>query len=396
MIQCKTRAHEGEVKEGYDSYNSPEAFDVKLAQFDKLPLSGAMPRDREPWSSSYWPTSMGGVAVRWLDPKAPAQVRVSNQIGRYQFLTAEQVKSMSKERLNKLSPAEKYDIYMGHYDFPLTKAEWQFTQESLEADGSVPYWYGICHGWSAAAINELQPGAQAVMTNPDGVEVTFYRADIEALLSDVYAKFHWNRDSRITAEPDSTTVLGTRCESELRFDAKGRVVQSACRDVNPGALHLVLASHLGNPNEGKRHSFVVDISRNSEVWNQPVVGYNSKVVSKRAFDPKNDHRAQHRADGTESIVVVATDLIYLGELEPSLVDPAVTRNDARFFIRLLYELELDRDGVIIGGEWLDHPENKESVSLDFMWKSSKLPTNFDNLINYQAVKRIADQSRKGR
>ena len=47
-----------------------------------------------------------------------------------------------------------------------------------------------------------------------------------------------------------------------------------CEDTNPGAFHVVLTNFIGRLNR----SFIIDKTRDLEVWNQPVYSYESKIL----------------------------------------------------------------------------------------------------------------------
>jgi hypothetical protein len=67
-------------------------------------------------------------------------------------------------------------------------------------------------------------------------------------------------------------IIGTKCmnnENALRYDEYGRVINSECRDVNPGSLHVVAVNLLALEKRG----FVIDRIWDDQVWNQPVRGY---------------------------------------------------------------------------------------------------------------------------
>ncbi|MGE0174129.1 MAG: hypothetical protein AB7T49_15130 [Oligoflexales bacterium] len=377
VASCSMHRHgdRAQIKEAWDSMNSPERFEVKTAKFSELPLAGEMPVERYPWSDDYWGTYAGGVARRWQNPNNS----VDYNDHMYPLLTKEQIFDPSTD-LSKLSPAEKYDILRGRYDLPLTKSQWKRVAAAANpATGKVPTWYGICHGWAPATIAEPEPGAEITMTNPDGAKVKFYTSDINALISLIYANekhTHW---------------LGNRCEisnNNLLRDDQGRIVFPACRDTNPAALHLVLANFFGNPDPTKRKSFVVDVSRDVEVWNQAATGY--KVYSHEIvpFDPATDPAAQHRAPGTVSLVKVITELSYVGEIAPHKTPAMNRRGVYTKKMALQYTLELDANGVIIGGEWVS-----KKVP-DFIWQVTKKPETNGRYLDYAIVSDLLQKSRE--
>ena len=126
-----------------------------------------------------------------------------------------------------------------------------------------------------------------------------------------------------------------------------------CTDTNPGAFHIVLANQISSLNE----SFVVDITRDAEVWNQPVVGYHSKVL-------KTTHKISEKAaPGTVQEVFIETIMDYIEEVPQSFKREKAPESVVSE--TYTYTLELDKRGRIIGGEWTSFERP------DFIWKVSR-------------------------
>ena len=138
-----------------------------------------------------------------------------------------------------------------------------------------------------------------------------------------------------------------------------------CKDVNAGALHLVLTNMVGIHGRG----FVADIDRFNDVWNQPVTDYQTSVVGEEAVSEFD------RAQGVARKVRVSTKFTYGEELK--FFTPEIAATGARNFVskkpvtgtphqafrhkQYEYILELDATGKIIGGEWLTQTRP------DFLW-----------------------------
>lgn len=71
-------------------------------------IDGLNELDAEPWSDSYWPKNEGGISYRWQRREA---------FGR--LLAPDELASMDPEDISKLSPAEKYDLFVGSTDWGL-------------------------------------------------------------------------------------------------------------------------------------------------------------------------------------------------------------------------------------------------------------------------------------
>jgi hypothetical protein len=126
-----------------------------------------------------------------------------------------------------------------------------------------------------------------------------------------------------------------------------------------------------------RRSFIIDINYDYEVWNQPVISYAYNYAhfdtgapvarleeAMRRVDA-TDPRRQHRAAGAVNVVRIAMNVSYMLERDPAPINRDSVERDAKGNVLLEYELELDRNGIIVGGEWLynTHP--------DFLWIPEK-------------------------
>ncbi len=312
------------VREAWDPTNRPSIFRSDYqTKLTSLPVSGRV--RSEPWSDSYWPNNKGGIAWRW-NAKSPA---LSMSAWSYPLLDKARLARMTEVELAQLSPAEKYDILMGRYDYPVTK--WQRENTSPTDDS----WWGICHGWAPAAYLFREP-RPTIAVNGDGIRIPFGSSDVKALLS-----FQQTRDGR-------SVILGQRCNADLaRNPSAGGSL--ACRDANAGSFHVVLTNEVGI----LKAPFTLDVTRDFEVWNQPVLGFESRVLGKRS-------PSLGSAQGTVEEMRISTDLTYIVEMQPSWT-PHIGVNNATRTARYEYWVELDDGGRVIGGSWIsfDRP--------DFLW-----------------------------
>jgi hypothetical protein len=320
--------------------------------FEELPKSGNL--ENKPWSGDYWPTYKGGISYRWNQYGHDDERRFS-----YEPLSKSKVKRAKLGELKRLSPAEKYDLYLGNYSYPLLNHERQRTQvlrtdpnhDSFDFDYEIPTWEGLCHGWAPATLLYENP-SPVIIENPDGVKIPFGASDIKALLT---FNMHYN-NSR-------TYFLGKRCNAnfnELRELLEyGEISQeeyleklrsAECLDVNAGSFHIVLANQIALLKEG----FIADVTRDFEVWNQPVFAYDAHITNQREPSDKQ------RGFGTHKVIEVYLELHYVVERDQHW-DFRINRSDYATK-HYQYELELNAKGNIIGGEWIseDRP--------DFLWK----------------------------
>jgi hypothetical protein len=219
--------------------NNPAFVDATFVyEVDRLPLEGQT--KIAPTPADYWPTYKDSVNVRWDG--------------------------------DELSPAEKYEKAFDKPGLALDlsrlsgiraqthRKECEKTEECSDLkDGSqcaiprgetkgrcIPTWWGICPGWSAASYMELPPRRPVTRNG-----VTFYPGDLEALMALAYDR---------SRKP--VKFIGGRCNLEdLPTDETGRVTAPECRDLNAGALHVIVANKLGLRHEG----FVVERTASLQV-----------------------------------------------------------------------------------------------------------------------------------
>jgi len=325
----------GAKAERWDGYNDPGMMDVAKDyqyNFNKLPLVGRL--DTMPWSETYWPTIKGSINYRWNSP-------VKDGFN-YTPPSKAEVMTMSQDQLAQLAPTEKYDIFMGHYDYPL----WE--EARSYGNPRAKDWNGMCDGWSISALQYAEP-SPVVMTNPDGVKVPFGSSDVKGLMT-FTAAVHFDAE---------TKQVGSKCEGGLRRGS------AACADINAGALHVILANQIGI----KKQGFVTERDPGKEIWNQPTFGFNFTVLGS-AQSNAGDHGVRVHAQ-----------LWYTDELDNSSWSPVVgTPNFKSDKIEMDYVLDLDQNDNIIGGSYLrgsDHP--------DFVWMAVNKLTFTDTMAGINLI-----------
>ncbi|MBF0315968.1 MAG: hypothetical protein HQK52_21285 [Oligoflexia bacterium] len=348
--------------EGWNQSNNPELM-AASGSFEKNPLKldyklSKLPTKAKiqklPWSDSYWPSFKGGLAHRYkIDTVAT------------QTVPRERLLSFSEEKIALLSPAEKYDIYCGRYNYPLTKSELQRTDEIRRTpEGSE--WEGLCHGWAPAAVNFEEPKC-VTLTNSDGLKIPFGSSDIKGLLT--YFQGEVCSGSECSAGARSEDVYPTIVD------------KSAFNDINPGAFHLIL-TNLIKSGQG----FVSDRTSDRQVWNQPVFGYEYTIKSEN-----NKPSYNNRAPATVKEVTVEMRVDWVAEVGAS--DQAYSgtekEKESIAFSNYNYVLELDASGNIIGGRWLG---NSKKEHPDFIWM--KGVSKFSADANWKPLEKIYKASIK--
>lgn len=316
-----------------------------------------------PWSDDYWALYSGCLGKRYADPNFPGSSDWSRNHKYIQDNPAQAVvASGNQQKIDQLSPSEKYDLLIGDAAGTLTRAMWDEGRYYYERSGEVESWMGICHGWAPAAYMLGRPRKAVTVKAADGrTDLRFYPSDIKALATLLWAN----------ARSDSRFIGSRSNDKDPAEDEVGRVISPAVFDTNPGTWHLSVINQIGVA----KRSFVIDATFDYEVWNQPMFGYSYEY-----FNPQTGRtvgslaeatvpRAQFTADKFKkyrsasyaSVVGVAMRVRYVVETAPSHATTDDPSRDAIDSVDYLYDLELDGDGKILGGEWYQnaHP--------DFLW-----------------------------
>jgi hypothetical protein len=323
LITCCGGSNESQTLEAWDLRNNPFGFDARVvSSLSDLPLAGKI--KVLSWSDTYWPSMRGGVAARWRN-------WIEDNFT-YQPPSREQILSMSVAEKANLSPAEKYDAFLGRFDYPLVQSERSRTSPDR------PAWEGLCHGWSVASLNFAEP-KPVLLKSPNGLEIPFGSSDIKGLLTLMQGNFNYS----------PSKILGGRCNLSV-LDDPSVVERAECRDLNAGAFHIILANFVGIAKKG----FILDITWDQQVWNHPVTGYSSKIGESVPLSANS-------APGAVRAVTVETTILYTIENVALWQATNGTPNRAESKKIYSYKLELNSLGQIVGGEWLtsDHP--------DFLW-----------------------------
>ena len=321
---------------GWSDDSSPDIMTHYYnSRFSELPKSGKVSETTKYWSGDYWSLKKGNINFRWFAKKKSGYS--------YHSPTFEEARKMRIPELAQLSPSEKYDLYTGSYDYPLKE------EVNKVANPHALYWEGICHGWAPASVNHVEPTPKLVK-NPDGIEIPFGSTDIKALLSYYYAYEH---------TPTDTGQMGKRC-----FAAPKRNKRKECHDdLNAGAFHIVLANKIGIEGKG----IIADLERFNEVWNHPIVSYDSKILWKNA--PRKDS-----APKTLMTMSIQTTIEYVDENGHDWHPVIGSSKQITDKLIYQYELDIDDEGKIIGGRW------ESWKRPDFLWLVNK-PRKFQGRLS---------------
>jgi hypothetical protein len=226
-------------------------------------------------------------------------------------------------------------------------------------------WAGMCDGMAMAAINLPRPKKAITLWSIDGKnKIKFYPEDIKALGTLLFKQGRYPH-----------LVIGQRCfEEPPTFSENGRYTKPECFNTNPGTFHIALANQIGRG----RRSFVMDSTAGVEIWNFPILGYEFKYFNPQTFDHSaptgaiipigeftNDKFPNTRSPNTAFVVGVEAKVNILKDRFPTFLDFEGPEHNASSTETFKYDLELDQNGNIIGGEWYtqEHP--------DFLWNAPK-------------------------
>jgi hypothetical protein len=340
---CKklfSKSDNSDTQQAWDAVNNPILLLPNNAllerRFDKLKMAAESDRNKRPWSDSYWPNHRGGLAWRWNSA-------ATSDFKSYPLLSKDQVQKMSMKQRLELSPAEKYDILTGSWNFPLLDYERKRNNPGDEK------WRGLCNGWAAASALYREP-RPVVVKSVEGIDIPFGSSDIKALLAIYMAQF----------ADGGVRIVGARCNTQAKpgWETTGDTgfpqSLSECQDVNPGSFHLLLANYIGEWNK----PIVGDLVNGAEVWNYPIFEYKSYILGEQ---PPTSGKA---APGTVRELKIQTDVRFKIEIDPPNLqnfNETGQQDVGDYRVSYQYTLELNAGGEIIGGEWITplHP--------DFMW-----------------------------
>lgn len=342
---------------------------LKHNKLDAMEAAGLMQSKltESPWSDDYWAIYKGILGARYADTKFPAATDWKKNVDYIKGKpSAGILASNDAARINELSPSEKYDALIGDSSGSLTQRMWAEGKDYFDSNGTVETWMGICHGWAPAAYMLARPKKTVILKTPNNVSLTFYPSDIKGLASLLWANC-----------ASSTRFIGGRCNDKKPTSdpVTGRLTSSQCFDTNPAAWHLAIVNQIGTSSR----SMVLDVTFDYEVWNQPVYKYSYRyfnpqlmvfkptladaTVDKAAFT--KDKFTKFRSAQAKFVVGIYMTVSYVVETTPNHNSTDSPSNDLIRQVDYYYDLELDANKKIIGGEWYTnkHP--------DFLWTPAK-------------------------
>lgn len=244
----------------------------------------------------------------------------------------------------QFTPLEKYDRAFNENKGLATSWEKKYHKASGQEENAS--WWGHCNGFSASSQRHQEPRSSVIRNG-----VVFTPLDIKALLAEIYM------------DSDRIFIAGNRCEDESEvLPTRGANLDlNACQDTNPGAFHLALANWIGEADQ----PFLFDRQFNNEVWNFPLYQYQSQIdeISRQKAlealgilpsEPYNFNPAATQFRRVTTTITYSN--VANLEILQAKVDDSLTYH---------YLLELDDQGNIVGGEWINSRNSKGYP--DFIW-----------------------------
>ncbi|EGZ11252.1 hypothetical protein PHYSODRAFT_548876 [Phytophthora sojae] len=320
-------------------------FGTKMEmELKNLPTEGV--HTPSPWPGPYWPTYQDGINVQWSQGQPSAAEKYAKAFGKdvKTFMDAVSKKNGIDSQSGRKKCSSDDDCST------LTDGSECAIRAGKSSGYCIPTWYGICHAWTPASILEAEPNCPVTHNG-----VTFQPMDLKALISDIY-----------DGASVPTLFTGTRFNSGADTpDEYGRHSNAAYRDLNPAFFHIAAANMLGKLNA----TFVADVTAGAEVWNQPVRGFKvyeqTEMSTKKAAQTFYGLKKYPWNAAAKSIVYVKSRLSWIFETytDGGLVASGQV-NQFTTGAYYTYLLEMDKQGNIIGGEWVyDSDENHP----DFLW-----------------------------
>ncbi len=360
--------------DAWNSANNPtrvdRTFKVNVAE---LPTSGRA--KTTPWSGDYWATARDSINVRWdgnNDSPAEKAAKAFNLPGFASYVTNN-------------TGIYGQDVAHCDTDAQCTGDDGSICAKPRGATGAksgrcIPTWWGICHGWSPAAVMEPTATKSATING-----VTFYPGDVQALASFAYQ------------DEVPTKFISERCDAQgktLHKDNNGRIKEDECRDMNAGTVMVVLGNMLGLRKQG----IVEDRTYDDQVWNQPIQGYDVTNATGGKLKEVTKAEAIRLVGGTGSTYTwnakakkfFAVDLSIRWLVEAAPSRRAVNNDSYVKTDRYSFVVEADAAGNIIGGEYVG--ASKQSHP-DFMWWPTGTPTSTQGGLTYQMVKQLIEAAK---
>jgi hypothetical protein len=277
--------------------------------------------------------------------------------------------------------------------------------------GTLAYWSGICDGWAPASVYLPRPTKPVTVTNANGTPITFFPDDIKALGTYLFAR---------TNTPYFSTMnyrfAGRKCSESGKPETteNGYVKDIRCNDLDAGVWHLSLLNRIGKDRTG----FVMDVDNNLKINNHPVSSYELTYFNpatgkagslKESVVDRNqvkDGYLSRRNPKSKYLVGVTSKVHMLFYIWPEAKradgkernqDYDNAAQDVFKDVSYDYDLELDANGNILGGEWGKRSDDKKNAvkyadQPDFIWMGNSDALPYSEMSIYATAGTVKDAS----
>jgi hypothetical protein len=300
--------------------------------------------------------------------------------------------TLSAQRTLELVESGNYRNAKSAFKKGLSLANEESSNYVLEKKNSrIAAWEGICNGWATAAGLVPRPRRSISFKLPNGKNLKFYPSDIKGLVSLYYVNSLIQDPAYIGDDKLPTTQgtvsAGLRCNlkhprkdlwgrkydhKDDPFNGRNQVTgkrDSRCVGVHPATWHLGLVNLIGK--QGR--SFVVERKVGAEVDNHPMYKYKMKYFNPNSgwsdkklrknitTVSKYDTFKQFRHKDAKYLIGVETTMTYLNYAKPKRENSNSEKDDSEKDKKMFYDLELDADYNIIGGQWRAFKDGRQPV-----------------------------------
>ena len=272
---------------------------------------------------------------------------------------------------------------------------------STESGGWVTPDTNLNYGWAGASVFLPRPTKAVVVRGATGQMITFYPEDLKALGSYLFA--------RTTTGPMFSMPLsysGRPCADPKgpEQDEAGWIKDIRCNDLDPAIFHLALLNRIGV----ERAPMLMDVDNTAKITNVPVSAYALSYFNPRTGQAGNlsqakmairgaqDVYAKRRSPLAQYLVGVKATVTLVGphgheNFRTQVKDSA--KEDSLYSRTYAYDLELDSQGNILGGEWgdrsADFKQDQKGISYadqpDFIWMGNMLNAPSSEMAGYNTA-----------
>ncbi len=257
-----------------------------------------------------WPIKEGGILNRWAlkNPKKTSDKYL------FSFFTYESLRNVD---LAQLSPTEKFDLYLGNFDWNFSKLVKKAQATLRESDFKTQL------AFSESVLNFKNP-SPLIVEGKNSLKIPFGSSDMSALL---FA-------SLLLDEKSETKIIGSPCQINFLKASD----TEKCDGINPGTFHVLITNYLGLRDKG----LIMDLKRDKNLELRPIIGFVSNFKTIEGRPPGNTKIKKE--------VLVSTFVKFIRPVLPKWsFEPATS---SRGYESYTYILELDEKNNIKGGRWV--------------------------------------------